>query len=62
MASSVVIGDCTYIGMGANIIDQTSVGSHCIVGAGAVVIRDVPDRVLAVGVPARIAREDIEGK
>ena len=62
VASSAVIGDSTFIGIGANIIDQVSVGSHCIVGAGAAVIRDMPDRVLAVGVPARIAREGIEGK
>lgn len=62
IASSVRIGECSYIGMGANVIDQTTVGAYSVVGAGAVVIRDIPDRVLAVGVPARIAREGIEGK
>jgi acetyltransferase EpsM len=60
IASSVTVGDCTYIGMGANVIDHKSVGACSVVGAGAVVIRDIPDRVLAVGVPARIAREGIE--
>ncbi|MBN1362686.1 MAG: acetyltransferase [Sedimentisphaerales bacterium] len=62
IAGACTIGEATYVGMGAVILDHVTVGSHAIVGAGAVVTRDVPDRVQVVGVPARIVKEDIEGK
>lgn len=49
----------TFAGMGAVAIDGISVGSNSVVGAGSVVIRDVPDGARVVGVPARsIGRSD----
>jgi len=62
IAGNCRIDDCTYIGMGTLIIDHISVGSHSIVGAGAVVTKDVPDNVQVVGIPAKIVKENIEGK
>ena len=56
------IEDGTYIGMGALVLDHISVGSHSIVGAGALVTKDVPDNVQVVGVPAKIVKQNIEGK
>lgn len=56
------VGDGAYIGMGAIVIDHRSVGRDSVVGAGAVVTRDVPARVQVVGVPARIVKEDVEGR
>lgn len=47
-----VIGDNVYIGAGAKIIGSIKVGNDCVIGANAVVIRDVPGNSLAVGVPA----------
>ena len=35
---------------------------HSVVGAGAVVTRNVPDHVQVVGIPAAIVRESIDGK
>lgn len=48
--------------MGALIRNTISVGAHSVVGAGAVVTRDVPDNVQVVGVPAVIVKEGIDGK
>lgn len=62
VAGACAIGEATYVGMGAVILDHISVGSHVVVGAGTVVTHDVPDRVQVVGVPARVVKENIEGK
>lgn len=49
-----VIGGHVNIGAGAKILGRVHVGSHSRIGANAVVIRDVPEGAIAVGVPARI--------
>ena len=42
-----------YLGTGAVTIEKHEIGSHAIVGAGAVVVKDIPANATAVGVPAR---------
>ncbi|MFZ4537051.1 serine O-acetyltransferase [Propionivibrio sp.] len=49
-----VIGNRVDIGAGAKILGAISIGDDAVIGANAVVIRDVPAGALAVGVPARI--------
>ena len=44
------------IGSGATILANLTIGEHAIIGAGAVVTRDVPPGVIVVGNPARILR------
>lgn len=51
------IGEGSYIGMGSIILDHGSIGRNSIVGAGAVVTKDVPDNVQVVGIPARITKQ-----
>jgi acetyltransferase-like isoleucine patch superfamily enzyme len=48
------IGDCTFIGANAVVLMGVTIGSHCVIGAGAVVTTDIPDRSVAVGIPARV--------
>lgn len=50
------IGDDVWIGTGAIILDGVTVGRGAVVGAGAVVTRDVPERSVVGGVPARLIR------
>lgn len=51
-----VIGDNVTITCGAKVLGDIHVGSNVIVGANAVVIRDVPDGCVVGGVPAKIIR------
>jgi len=44
------------IGSGATILGGVTVGEYAMVGAGAVVTKDVPDRAVVVGNPARVIR------
>ena len=49
-----VLGDNVDIGAGAKILGAIHVGNNVSIGANAVVLKDVPDNSLAVGVPARV--------
>lgn len=52
-AGNTQIGCNTLVGANATIIQGVSVGSYCIVGAGAVVVRNVENHTVVCGVPAR---------
>jgi serine O-acetyltransferase len=52
---SPVIGDRADIGAGAKVLGPIHVGNDVSIGANAVVLCDVPNNSIAVGVPARIA-------
>ena len=53
----IVLGEGTFIGAGVTLAPRVKVGAWSVVGAGAVVTSDLPERVLAYGVPARVRRE-----
>lgn len=53
VSGNVEIESGTDIGTGTKIIQGKKIGTECVIGAGAVVIRDIPDKSTAVGVPAR---------
>ncbi len=48
------IGDSVVIGGGAKILGNITIGKNCRIGAGSVVLRNVPDDSTVVGVPAHI--------
>ncbi|WAL58170.1 gamma carbonic anhydrase family protein [Thermocoleostomius sinensis] len=50
------IGEGSLVGIGAIVLNGVRVGSGCIVGAGSVVTKDVPDRTLVMGIPAKTVR------
>lgn len=52
----VVIGEDCWIGSKAIILDGINIGNHAIIGAGAVVTKDVPDYAIVGGVPAKIIK------
>jgi maltose O-acetyltransferase len=53
----IVIGDNVWLGGGVIVCPGVTIGANTVVGAGAVVVRDLPANVLAVGNPARVVRE-----
>jgi acetyltransferase-like isoleucine patch superfamily enzyme len=55
-AQGIRIGDGSWIGSGAIILDGVRIGRNVVVGAGAVVNKDIPDSCVAVGNPARVVR------
>ena len=52
----VVIGDDVWIGANAVILPGVTIGSHCVVAAGAVVTKDVPNQTLVGGIPAKVIK------
>lgn len=50
------VGENCVISAGARILGNITVGNYAKVGAGAVVLRDVPEHATVVGVPARVVR------
>lgn len=52
------IGNNVVVGCGAKILGAIRIGHNCKVGAGSVVLKDVPDNCTVVGVPAVIVRRD----
>ena len=56
ISGEVRIGRCSYWGTGAKVINRKTIGDHTLIGAGAVVISDIPAHATAVGVPARITK------
>ncbi|WP_455684773.1 acetyltransferase [Thomasclavelia sp.] len=58
MAGHVKVGRKSFIGTGASLIDEIEIGKETIIGAGTVVVKDIPDHVTAVGVPARVIKNN----
>jgi acetyltransferase-like isoleucine patch superfamily enzyme len=54
------IGQNCFIGGGSIVLPGIEIGDNCVIGAGSVVTRNVPDRSLVAGNPARIVRSEIE--
>jgi acetyltransferase-like isoleucine patch superfamily enzyme len=48
------IGDNVFIGFGSLLLPNVHVGSNSIVGAGSVVTKDIPEGVVAAGVPCKV--------
>jgi galactoside O-acetyltransferase len=56
-AGKILIQDDVWIGAGCVILPDVTIGKGAVVGAGAVVTKDVPPYALAGGVPARVIKD-----
>lgn len=54
LAGNVTLGEGAFLGVGCAVVPGVTVGAWTTVGAGGVVVGDLPEKVVAVGVPARV--------
>ena len=52
----VVVGDNCRFGLGVRIFGSVKIGNNVVIGANAVVTKDIPDNCIAVGIPARVIK------
>ena len=52
----IVVGNHVWIGANATVLPGVTIGDNAVIGAGAVVSRDIPANCVAAGVPARVIR------
>ena len=57
IAGSAVIGENTWISPSANILNKKRIGSHSVVGMGAVVLKDVESKTVVAGIPAKTIKK-----
>lgn len=56
LAGNVHVGAGTWIGAGSVVRQGITVGRGCMIGAGSVVVKDIPDNVVAYGNPCRVVK------
>jgi len=56
LAGGVRVRRAAWVGIGAVVTEKRTIGERSLLGAGAVVVRDIPDEVVAFGNPARVRR------
>lgn len=57
LSGGVRIGRGSQLGTGVKIIPKITIGAHTVIGAGAVVIKDLPSDCTAVGCPAQVIKQ-----
>ena len=58
----VKLGKFSAITLGVTVLDRLEIGSNTIIGAGSLVLKSLPDNVLAYGNPAKIIRTRAQGE
>lgn len=54
--SPIFIGDNVWLASGVIVCPGVSIGNNSVIGAGSVVTKDIPDNVLACGVPCKVVK------
>ena len=57
IALPITVGNDVWIGTNVSVLPGVSIGSNTIIGAGSVVNKDIPDGVIAAGVPCKVIRK-----
>ena len=57
LSGSIIIEDGVFVGTGVSIVPRTTIGKWSIIGAGAVIIENIPPYSIVVGNPGRVVKE-----
>jgi len=57
LGGAAIVGRGAFLGIGAKVVPEVRIGAWSVVGAGSVVLHDLPDRAFCHGVPARVVRQ-----
>jgi sugar O-acyltransferase (sialic acid O-acetyltransferase NeuD family) len=57
IAGGALIGERTWVGIGATVRQMINIGADVVVGAGSVVVNDIPAGVTVIGVPAKVRKD-----
>lgn len=57
-----ILGNCSAVCLGTNIIENITIGSHSVIGAGSLVVGNVDSHALVYGAPAKMIRKRIAGE
>jgi galactoside O-acetyltransferase len=55
----IIIEDDCWLGHGVTVLDGVKIGKGSVIGAGAVVSKDIPPYSIAVGIPAKVIKERV---
>lgn len=58
LAGNVTVGELTFVGANTTVKQGVNIGKNCIIGAGSVVLNDIPDNTIYVGNPAKYLRDN----
>ena len=56
-AKPIEVGDNVWIGGNVVVLPGVTIGNNCVIGAGSIVTKDIPDNSLAVGNPCRVIKK-----
>lgn len=56
-AKPIKVGDNVWIGGNVVVLPGVTIGSNCVIGAGSVVVKDIPDNSIAVGNPCKVIKQ-----
>ena len=52
----ITVGNNVWIGAGVCVMPGVTIGNNVVIGSGSVVVKDIPDNVVAVGKPAKVIK------
>lgn len=58
ISGDVILSEGVYIGTNATVLEKITIGKYGIIGAGAVVNKNTPENVTAVGIPAKVIKQN----
>lgn len=53
----IVIGEQSWLGYGVQVMPGVTIGRHCVIAAGSIVTREIPEFCVAAGIPAKVIKQ-----